>query len=192
MSDGDRGDIGLHATARRAGSHRWSELAVWHLLGGWAPQSSAAAVIVALDVHSQHAAWRAGQWWDRLPVLAGVDRDALATPPGPGAAAVKAMGGGDRTAPRSDVARLAAAYRVLLPRLVTGYADDHRWAALVADGPHLRTLAQVAADASADWAEGEALLQSLLVTADDVADAAATVARLEGSALGDEPSEAAQ
>ena len=167
----------LHDTAGRLGAHQWSEQAVWTLLGRWAPSAGNAAAAILLDTHAQHAAWRARQWWDRLPVLAAIERQALIRPPTPAMGAVV-----DRLEvdpPEGTVAILATAYRVLLPRLVAGYAREAALLSTVSEGPARRTLAQVEADAATDWRAGEALLQDLLVGAGPVGEAAATVSAME-------------
>lgn len=177
----------LHEMAARAGAHRWSELALWQALGAWAPAAGDPEATVLFDTHAQHAAWRAGQWWDRLPVLAVVDRDALVLPPAGLEPVVAALGGLTTT-----VARAAAVYRVVLPRIVTAYGGDRALTSPVADGAYRRTLDQVEADAAGDWRAGEHFAQLLLATPAAVDEAAATVAALERLALGHPPGEASQ
>lgn len=130
------------------------ERRLFERLGAGAAASSTPAAVRLLDAHAQHAAWRAAQWWDRLPVLAGVDREALVVPP-PGWEAALAEPDAD------DVARLARAYRVLLPRLARAYARHLEQASPVADGPSIRTLRMVLEDLRSDWSAGEYLLQDL-------------------------------
>ena len=110
-----------------------------------------------LDRHSLHHAWRAQQWRDRLPVLADVDRDALCTPPT--AAWDAAFGAMGRLEPTGH--RLAAAYRVVIPRLHSRYHDHRAVANGIADGATQRTLDIVAPDVAGDWQEGERILQRL-------------------------------
>jgi hypothetical protein len=192
----------LAEAAALAGGHCWVERRLFEVLGAWSAHTAGADATLALDRHAQHAAWRAAQWWDRLPVLAGVDREALVAPgrqwralDGPGlddlvaASAApdstdtsaetdgEAPGGPERDHP--DVAVLAVAYRVLLPRVVVAYARHLPRTSPLADGPVVRTLGQVRADAAADWAEGEARLQALLVDAAAVDAAAAAAAAAE-------------
>jgi hypothetical protein len=70
----------------------------------------------------------------------------------------------DRLAAQSTpVKRVAGLYRSLLPRVWSGY-ERHRLAAeRPADGSALRTLTMVLADVSADWQEGEQVLQGMVV-----------------------------
>lgn len=149
---------------------------MFEVLGRWVSTVAEPEVRLLLDRHSHHCAWRAEQWWDRLPVLADVDRGALCAAPSPAAAAAA-----DRLG-RLDgpVARLAAAYRVALPRLWVAYDRHRAEAGDVADGSALRTLRIVRADLEADWREGEAVLEGLITGREAADQAAATVAELEG------------
>ena len=167
--------LSLDEAARLAGGHSWFEARLFELLGGWVGSTPEPDAKLLLDRHSQHHAWRAGQWWDRLPVLADTDRESLVVAPSAGlAAAFVAV-----AALEGTPARLAGAYRFALPRLVAGY-DRHVAAAdAVSDGAALRTLRIVAADAAADWREGEAVLQDLLVDRASVRASADAVAGLE-------------
>jgi hypothetical protein len=165
----------LDESARRAGAHHWAETRLFEVLGGWVGSTPEVGAKLMLDRHSHHHAWRAGQWWDRLPVLADVDRRALsAAPQGPAAAALDRLAGLEGTA-----ARLAGAYRVALPRLWVAYERHLGAAGPVSDGSTRRTLAIVAADIAADWHEGEVALQGLLTDRDSVAAASRAVAAIE-------------
>jgi hypothetical protein len=165
----------LEEAARRAGGHRWVEARLFEILGGWVASTTDIEAKLLFDRHSQHHAWRADQWWDRLPVLADVDREALVVAPSPRVASLvdelPALGG--------TVPRLAGAYRVALPRLVAAYQEHRLQANPVADGAAIRTLDLLLPDVVADWRDGEVLLQRLLAGEAEVAAAAETVARLE-------------
>lgn len=177
----------LEESARLAGSHVWVERRLFEILGLWVPSTPEPEAKLMLDRHSHHHAWRAGQWWDRLPVLADVDRDALVTPPDPGLAAaleLLASAGPAGAGATPTVARLAGAYRFALPRLWASYQRHRAQAGDTADGATLRTLGIVAPDAAADWQEGETLLQNLLGSRDAVSAAASTVGELEATLLG--------
>lgn len=165
----------LGESARLAGTHVWMERRLFEVLGGWVTTTPEPDAKLLLDRHSHHHAWRAGQWEDRLPVLADVDRAAMAATPDPDMApAVDRLAGLEGTA-----ARLAGVYRFAVPRLWAAYDRHRRLAGPVADGSTLRTLGMVAHDLAADWQEGEAVLQNLLSTPDEVAAAASTVGMLE-------------
>ena len=165
----------LDEAARRAGGHRWVEARLFEILGGWVASTDDVEAKLMLDRHSQHHAWRADQWWERLPVLADVDRDALVAAPTSGHAAVMH----ELAAMTGDIPRLAGAYRVALPRLAGDY-QEHRVAANPAsDEAAIRTLDIVLPDVIADWRHGEVFLQQLLINEERVIAAADTVARLE-------------
>lgn len=171
--------LSLSEAAHLAGGHRWVESRLFELLGGWVGSTPEPGAKLLFDRHSQHHAWRAGQWWDRLPVLADIDREALVVAPSAGVAGSF----GALAQLEGTPARLAGAYRFALPRLVGSY-DRHLAAAhAVSDGAALRTLGIVAADAAADWREGEAVLQDLLVDQASVRASAETVAALEALLL---------
>jgi hypothetical protein len=174
--------VNLQEGAARAGGHCWVERRLFEVLGAWGASVGGAQVKILLDRHSQHAAWRAGQWWERLPVVAGIDRQALMAPP-PGWEALLGAAGSHLPAPDGDAALLAVAYRVALPRLLTRYRAHQAAATPVADGPVLRTLVQATGDAAADWEEGEAAVQVLLVDDDAVTAAAAALGAAERRVL---------
>lgn len=149
---------------------------MFEVLGGWVGSTGEPSLKLMLDRHSQHHAWRAGQWWERLPVLAGVDRDALVRAPSPAARQTIDLVGECA----DTVTRLASAYRFAMPRIFAAYQQHRSAASPVSDGSALRTLGLVGPDLAADWAEGEVALQGLIRSDDDAARAAGIVARLEG------------
>jgi hypothetical protein len=161
--------------ARLAGGHRWVEARFFEILGGWVTSTADVDAKLLFDRHSQHHAWRADQWWDRLPVLADIDRTSLVVAPSPEAA----VAADDLAALEGTVARLAGAYRVGLPRLAGGYQRHRSQTNPASDGAAIRTLDLLLPDVAADWREGEILLQCLLTDDAAVQEAASTVARLE-------------
>jgi hypothetical protein len=165
----------LHQSAAQLGGFCWTERRLFEVLGAAAVALEVAEAKVMADRHAAHAAWRASQWWDRLPVLAVVDRDELVVAPSVAVAAVY-----DRLSqPSATVATLAGLYRVALPRLAGAYRAFGPWTSLAADGPARRTLGQVESDVEADRGEGESFLHSLLVTEAAVEEAAVATAVLE-------------
>lgn len=150
--------LALEESAREAGRRCWMERRLFEILGAWVGATPEPEARMLLDRHSQHHAWRAGQWWERLPVLADVERDLLCSPPdGPLPSAL------DRLATvEGTVRRLVCAYRVVMPRMWALY-ERHRLAAdPLADSSTLRTLSMVMADLASDWREGEVVLQGLI------------------------------
>ncbi len=167
--------FGLTDTATCIGHYAYLERRGFEILGGWTVEVADPVAKAMVDRHAQHHAWRAGQWWDRLPMVAHLERDALiAPPPTPAVAMVDALGG-----LASTVGRLAGAYRVALPRLAATYRSHLETASPVADGPIIRTLRMVLADVEADWREGEVALHTSLTTPTETYAAAYAVARLE-------------
>lgn len=165
----------LDEAARRAGSSSWVESKLFEVLGGWVTSTPEAEAKLLLDRHSQHHAWRAAQWWDRLPLLGDVDRDALVAAPSDEVAAMfEALAQAEGT-----VTRLAGAYRVALPRLATCYREQREAASPLSDGAILRVLDIVEPDLWSDWREGESCVQTLLVSGDAAEAAARAVARVE-------------
>lgn len=172
--------VSLEESARRAGANRWLEARLFEVIGAWVAATPETAARLLLDRHSRHHAWRAAQWWERLPVLADVDREALCTAPSGGwAAAIEAMASVAGTAER-----LASLYRVVVPRLHSRYHAQGREASEVADGASLRTLRIVGADLASDWHAGEAVLEDLLADAGLVGAAMAAAAGVETVLLG--------
>jgi hypothetical protein len=174
------GALDLHGAGRLVGQHRWLELRVFELAGRWVPETADRPAKLALDRHSGHGAWRAGQWEERLPVLAGVDRAALVEAPDEG---------WDRcleqlVATPEPVARLAGLYRVVLPRIAQRYRAHLAASSPVAAGPTRRTLRMVLADVANDRDEGDDVLGALLVDRAAIDVAAASVAQLEAALLG--------
>jgi len=182
--DEPEGAMPLGRTAELVGEYRWIETALFTLLGTWVTDMPIAAVQVHLDGQSMRHAWHAELWGDRLPVLAGVDPDAL-TRPSPATAALfaaldgiePAAEGPGATWPAADhegaprpgaLPRLAGLYRVVLPRVVTTYTRHLRVVAPVADGPLRRALRLVLNDEVEDWLSGERLIQRLVTRPHDV------------------------
>jgi hypothetical protein len=168
----------LQESAALVGGHCWIERRLFERLGAWSQLADVPAAKVLLDRHAQHAAWRGEQWWDRLPILAPVDRDELVIAP---------SGWSQVLAGHRDVATtealLALAYRVLLARLATRYSRHASQAGAVADGPVIRTLGHVEPDVRADWGQGERLMEDLLVDRATIDAVAATIAAAEAEFL---------
>jgi hypothetical protein len=184
-ADGSCTSLPLGTTAALVGEYRWIETTLYALLGGWVADTPIAGVQVHLDGQSMRHAWHAELWGERLPVLDGVDPDALTRPSAATAALFAALDGvepvvegpgstwpaADRVvAPRPGaLPRLAALYRVVLPRLVTTYTRHLRVVAPAADGPLRRALRLVLNDEVEDWLAGERMVQRLVTRTHDVA-----------------------
>lgn len=173
----------LDAQAEAVGHHRWVEHALYGLAGSWVREMPIAAAQVHLDAQSLRHAWHAELWADRLPVLDGVDPDALTAPPVPAASILAALVGAEDAALPGVLPRLAGLYRVVLPRLVVTYRDHLVRTVPTTDAPTARALRLVLADEEEDWRVGERLVQRLLSRPHDVEAVAATLERLEGVAV---------
>lgn len=174
---------GLLAVAEVVGCYHWTERRSFELLGDWTVGITEPAAKAMIDRHAQHHAWRAAQWWDRLPVLAGANRAELAShPPRTVVAAFEVLGTMTET-----VSRLAGAYRVLLPRLAGAYRTHLSRANPLSEGPVIRTLGMALTDVEADWHEGDVALRGYLDEPRIAYSAAYTVARLEAVLAGAQP-----
>jgi hypothetical protein len=170
----------LEEAARLAGAFCWGESRLFEVLGGWVADTDETDAKLMFDRHSRHHAWRAGQWRERLPVLAGADPDSLVVPPSPRLeAAYYALADTDGT-----VGRLAGAYRFALPRLAGWYRSYRDAANPASDGSGLRTAEIVSRDVHHDWRDGELLLQTVLTDDASVTRAAHAVAALERLSVG--------
>ena len=198
-TDGGPTALPLGRTAELVGEYRWIETTLFTLLGTWVLDVPIAAVQVNLDAQSMRHAWHADLWGDRLPVLAGVDPDALTRPSRATAVLFDALEGvvpvaegPGSTWPAADLEgvarpaalpRLAGLYRVVLPRLVTTYTRHLRVVAPVADGPLRRALRLVLRDDIEDWLAGERLLQRLMTRPHDVAAVHGFLQQLESATV---------
>lgn len=169
--------LSLAESAATCGAHCWIERRLFEVLGAWASDAASPAATLCFDRSSLHAAWRAEQWWQRLPVLAGVDpEDQVRAPTG----WETLLGAAGHDAPDADdVERLAIWARTGFPRLLRRYRDHAERATPSADGPSLRTLGHVIADLRADAADADALLLDHLVDAAAVERAAAATRRAD-------------
>lgn len=160
------------ASATAFGHHRWIEQQLFEVLGGWVQSVADPAVKVMLATHSQHRAWHASLWEERVPRTREVDLEAVTAPARPEVAAVlEALRGLE-----GDVARLAGAYRVVLPALVVAHDALAAVCTPAADQPTARVLRLVLADDLDHWRTGEAHLQRLTTDAAALDEAAAAEA----------------
>jgi len=155
----------LDESARRAGAAGWEEQRLYEVVGGWVEPASAPRAKVYFDSVSQHHAWRASLWRERLPARLVARPAPAAGPMAPllrpsseaAAAALDAL-----AALEGDAARLGAYCRVVLPRAVVRYRQWQRACSPVSDRPVLRVLGLALADVVADWQEGCEVLAEVL------------------------------
>jgi hypothetical protein len=161
----------LGVTAALVGEYRWIEGTLYSTLGSWVVDMPIPAVQLQVDGQSMRHAWHAELWAERLPVLAGVDAERLSVPSRPTQALFAALGGEELPGgegPPGALPRLAALYRVVLPRLVTSYVRHLAVASPITDGPIARALRLVLNDEMDDWHTGERLVQRLVTRPHDV------------------------
>jgi len=187
----------LARTATIVGGYRWIETRLFELTGRWAADPTLEGVpsLPKIRIHldelrAQHA-WHAREWGDRLPVTHGFDHEALTDAPGPGARDAlwaldsDALAPEPPTAPATDperhrlVRRMAGLHRVVLPRLIVTYEQHRAIVAPVADKPIRRVLDLVLHDEIEACLTGEALLEGMLETPDDVMAAAQAAVHVE-------------
>ncbi len=168
----------LERSAALVGAYRWVEDRLFRLTGAWAAEPGPAAVQVHLDEVSGRHAWHAQLWADRLPVLDWFDPDAATGPMGPAAGPLLDAVG---ALPPDPAGRLAALYRIVVPRLLVGYDRHLVRTATAADGPVVRALRLVRRDHVDSWRAGESLLQGVLVGPGEAATAAAVQRDLEAA-----------
>ncbi|HEX3540264.1 MAG TPA: hypothetical protein VHT75_07440 [Acidimicrobiales bacterium] len=164
----------LMEAAALVGGYVWSEERLFETLGGWVPQVAEPAAKIHMAAASQHHAWHASLWRDRLPELREAPGEGFVVAPPSTVAFFDALASSPTT-----LEKLVGVYRVALPRQITAYTRHRRRASPITDGPTIRALELVLTDELADWRDGEALVQSELRSTADVARATAHQGRLE-------------
>ena len=161
--------LAIEEAARRAAAWEWAEVKLYEVTGSWARASGSSACKLYFDSASQHHAWRAELWCERLR-----GRLVPAYPVGPGGGSapapdlVEAPSEDAAKAARSlsalmgDTGRLAAHCRVVLARSVVGYRGWQEVCGRYADRPVARALSVALADVLADWEEASAVLAEAL------------------------------
>jgi hypothetical protein len=163
-----------------AGAWAWAEASLYEVLGGWARSSVDASAKVSLDAFSQHHAWRAQLWQDRLPARLVANRSGAAD-------LVKPFSDGPEQAMKAlaclegDVERLAVYCRVVMPRTLAAYRSWQRRCSDASDRPVARVLRFATDDSLADWEQGSALLVKLIDGPSSRSDRDAVVRAAEAS-----------
>jgi hypothetical protein len=156
----------LERSSRRAGAWAWAEGSLYEVLGRWARAAASPAVKLYFDSCSQHHAWRAGLWRDRLAGrLVQAQPGSLPQPP-PGLIGPPSRAAQDALAALADLegteVRLAAYCRVALPRAAVRYRQWLRGCNPYSDAPVARCIKIALADLQEDWQDGYELLVRLL------------------------------
>jgi hypothetical protein len=152
-----------------------AEESLYETVGSWVASTPEPGPKIYFDACSQHHAWRAALWQQRLPQEVPRDRAGL-TP-----AARAALSG---IAAAGAPAKLAVYCRVVLARAAVAYGAWRRQCSPVSDRPIARALGTAKADVVADWLEGEEILQSLISYEQDALAVARAVGEAEALLVG--------
>ncbi|MGI9621875.1 MAG: hypothetical protein ACR2PK_03480 [Acidimicrobiales bacterium] len=144
----------------RLGGLCWVSRSLFEIEGRWADTMGPARATIHLATSSRHHGWHATLWSDSLPDSPALDAESHIKPPSPGwqnsVAAIDAVAGDD------DTGRLAALYRVLVPRLMFEIAAVDRMLGGPADVHLARIVGLVSTDVTADLVGGLDLLTTTL------------------------------
>jgi hypothetical protein len=175
----ERPVLDLQQAASLLGAYCAIERRLFELTGALAAEAeSEPSARVALDAWSAEHAWHAELWADRLPVLSGVDARTLVEVP------ASLEGVFDKLLSGTQLEQLAGLFRLVLPRLVTSYSTHLELASKVSEGPTRRALRLVLRDETEAWVAGEALVEGLLGSPEEVASAGRAVVALESLLTG--------
>ncbi len=172
------GSFTVEESARRVGNYKWIEMRLFEALGGWVATVPELDVKLRLGTHCYHHAWHAELWHKRLPELREMNPERLTKPANDEMVTFMAALT-DPTDPSLTIEKLVGVYRVLVPHLMAAYTYHRNNTSTITDAPTIRSLDFAIADDIADWRDGEMLLQSMILTADDVERAARHQAKLE-------------
>jgi hypothetical protein len=136
--------------AERCGHYCWVEHRLFELAGAWASEDGEPALRVFLSAFSRQHGLLATEWYERLPVRAGVDRSALVVPPpGPLEGVLDVLGA------EPDLnARVAGLSGVVLPQLIAAYEGHLARASPVSEGPVMAVLRHARLVAARDLGPG--------------------------------------
>ena len=172
------GAFDVEESARRVGNYKWVEMKLFEALGGWVATVPELDVKMRLGTHCYHHAWHAELWHKRLPELREMNPERLTLPANDELVAfVDAMT--EPEAPEQTLEKLVGVYRVLIPHTIAAYTYHLNNTSTITDAPTIRSLRFALQDEFDDWRDGEMLIQSLVLTPDDVQRASAHQARLE-------------
>ncbi len=161
----DRGALRLQEVAARQGAYRWVELRLFELTGSWAaaPGLPDGARRLLFEASTSHA-WHAELWWDRLPVLSGVDRERLTRPIGSAVEPLLAslVPGAFPADGEIEGRRFCVGLaRVVLPLLLVSYRRFGERLVPVADQPTIRALGLVVSDTEEELEASEVATDAL-------------------------------
>jgi hypothetical protein len=164
----------LHQAAALLGSYCAVERRLFEVTGSLSAKPEVLPEIqVCLDSMSAQHAWHAELWADRLPIVSGLDAQALVALPSPLDEIF------DLVAAGGQIEAMTGLFRVVIPRLITSYTHHRALASAASEAPTLRALRLVLRDEVEAWVSGEALVLGLLGSPEAVAAAGQGVIRLE-------------
>lgn len=166
----------LAESVRRAGHYAWVEARLFEMVGAWVVAVPEPELKAMLADHAARFAWHAELWHGRLPAPGGSSPPGPVEPPDAAFAALLELVGGDVA---TSLERLVGLYRVVVPHAVVTYTAHLAGTGPVSDGPVIQVLRLVLAQHGDTWREGEAAIEWLRRTPDDVVRAADRQARLE-------------
>jgi hypothetical protein len=164
-------------TAQRVGHYKWLEMRIFELMGGWVATVPELDIKLRLGTHCYHHSFHAELWHERLPELHDVASEELTRPAGPEIEELMAALGRP-TDGGATIEKLVGMYRVFLPHLIAAYTYHLNNVSELADAPTIRALNFCLLDDMEEWREGEMMLQTLILTADEVGRASARQAEL--------------
>lgn len=155
-------------------------------MGGWVTSIPETDIKFRVGRQSYHHAFHVDLWRKRLPELgASYDEGAgTAHDQAPDALVGFVEALAEPAEADQTIEKLTGVYRVVLPGLALAYEYHSGHASPVADGATIRPLGFCLIDIAADWREGEAMLQSLLVDEGTVDRSCAHQARLSKLLIG--------
>ena len=165
----------LATIGRRMGFERWAALRTFETFGGWIESVPEPEVKRLLGTQCPIFAWHAQLWQERIPAVGELTPESATRPPSPGGAAfIDAV-----QAPADTILRLTGAFRVLVAHHVAAHSAWRGATDPMVDAPTARVLDLIVRDELDAWRAGDAMLRSLIRTADDARRAAHHQGELE-------------
>ena len=162
------GSFTVEESAKRVGNYKWIEMKLFETMGGWVATVPELDVKLRLGTHCYKHAWHAELWHKRLPELREMNPERLTVPANDDVAAfMEAVS--EPTDAGLTIEKLVGAYRVLIPHKIAAYTYHLNNTSSITDSPTMRSLRFALDDEFEDWRDGEMLLQSMLLTPEDVA-----------------------
>jgi hypothetical protein len=164
----------LHRAAGLLGAYCAVERRLFEVTGSLSSNPEMLSEVqVYLDSLSAQHAWHAELWADRLPIVSGLDAQALVVLPSPLDEVFQLVAAG------GPIEAMVGLFRVVIPRLIASYVHHRALASAASEAPTLRALELVLRDEVEAFVAGEALVLGLLGSPEAVERAGEIVVRLE-------------